>query len=111
MKVLVTGVGGFIGFHVSKYLLERGDTVVGLDNLKAFHLNDSKKPLGSRVDRHTHIGRGHIGTDTFARLLRDARFRDIPMLLETPKSGDRSPSSLAADPMDLENLTVLRRLR
>ena len=93
------------------HVFEQFDSIIGLDILKAFHLNDSKKPLGSRVDRHTHIGRGHIGTDAFARLLRDARFRNIPMLLETPKSEDLPPSSVAADTMDLENLAVLRRLR
>ena len=87
------------------------EAVVGLDRLKLFHLNDSKQPLGSRVDRHETIGRGYIGTEPFGRLLRDERFRDLPMVLETPKSGRGAPSSLEADPMDVQNLTLLRQLR
>jgi len=58
---------------------------VGIVNVGAFHLNDSKKPLGSRVDRHEHIGDGAIGLDAFRFLLNDERFRRIPKLLETPK--------------------------
>ena len=87
------------------------DMAIGLDRLKLFHLNDSKKPLGSRVDRHAHIGQGYIGIEPFSSLLRDARFQDLPMILETPKSGDTRPSSVEADFMDLENLALLRRLR
>ncbi len=58
--------------------------VIGLGNLKAFHLNDSKKPLGSRVDRHENIGEGHIGIDLFKWLMNDDRFSKLPGLLETP---------------------------
>lgn len=63
---------------------ERFGDVIGFDNLKAFHLNDSKKPYGSRVDRHEHIGKGHLGLDPFRWLLNDACFADVPGLLETP---------------------------
>ena len=87
------------------------DAVVGLGRLRVFHLNDSKKPLGSRVDRHTHIGQGCIGVEPFARLLHDDRFQGLPMLLETPKADTRSPSSIEPDPMDLQNLAVLRQPR
>ena len=66
--------------------------LVGFDRLKAFHLNDSKKPLGSRVDRHEHIGQGCLGLEPFRRLVNDRRFRDVPMMLETPKEEGRSPS-------------------
>ena len=59
---------------------------VGIENVGAFHLNDSKKHLGSRVDRHEHIGKGQIGLDAFAFLLNDPRFSRIPKLLETPKT-------------------------
>lgn len=80
------------------------DEIIGLERLKLFHLNDSKKGLGSRVDRHEHLGRGHIGEAAFARIVRDPRFADLPMILETPKSdGDN-------DEMDSVNLGVLRRL-
>lgn len=60
------------------------DRTVGLGYLKAFHINDSKKPLGSRVDRHESIGRGCIGIDFFKRLMADPRFDDMPLILETP---------------------------
>lgn len=80
------------------------DTTFGLDRIKAVHVNDSLKPLGSRVDRHAHIGEGLIGLDAFRHLLNDERFQEIPMYLETPK-GDR-------DGLDLDetNLAVLRNL-
>ena len=60
------------------------DRCVGLAHLEAFHLNDSKKPLGSRVDRHAVIGEGSIGLSPFKRLLRDKRFATLPGYLETP---------------------------
>jgi deoxyribonuclease IV len=75
---------------------------VGLDKVRFFHLNDSKKDLGSRVDRHEHIGQGSIGLAGFKNLLNDKRFAGLPMTLETPK-GD----NLAED---LENLQLLRSL-
>ena len=64
------------------------DRTVGLDRIEVFHLNDSKKPLGSRVDRHEHIGQGQIGLDAFRFIMRDRRFRKIPKVLETPKGKD-----------------------
>ena len=80
------------------------DRVVGLKRLKAFHVNDSKKPLGSRVDRHAHIGKGCLGIEPFRLLVNDARFRKHPMILETPKEeGDISD-------MDTVNLATLRGL-
>ncbi len=84
--------------------------LVGFDRLKAFHLNDSKKPLGSRVDRHEHIGQGHLGLEAFRRLLNDRRFRSLPMLLETPKGEGKASGPIAVDPMDERNLTTLRNL-
>ncbi len=60
------------------------DSVVGLNYLKAIHLNDTKKPLGSRVDRHESIGLGLLGMDFFRRFMQDSRFNDIPIILETP---------------------------
>jgi deoxyribonuclease IV len=86
------------------------DEIVGLKRLKLFHLNDSKKPCRSRVDRHEHIGRGCIGLEAFARLLRDPRFADMAMLLETPKSPSKRTSVDVADPLDRMNLATLRRL-
>jgi deoxyribonuclease IV len=84
--------------------------LVGFERLKAFHLNDSKKPLGSRVDRHEHIGQGHLGLEPFRRLVNDRRFRDLPMLLETPKGEGKASGPITVDPMDERNLNLLRRL-
>ena len=86
------------------------DESVGLDRLRALHLNDSKTPLGSRVDRHTHIGSGHVGLSAFRRLLTDPRLEDLPMVLETPKTRSARTAAIEPDPMDLENLRTLREL-
>ena len=84
--------------------------LVGFDRLKVFHLNDSKRPLGSRVDRHEHIGDGCLGLEPFRRILNDPRFRHLPMLLETPKTEGRGPNIVAVDPLDERNLNTLRAL-
>jgi deoxyribonuclease IV len=75
---------------------------VGLENVAAFHLNDSKKPLGSRVDRHEHIGEGEIGLDAFRFILNDPRFKRIPKVLETPKPVETES--------DRKNMATLRSL-
>lgn len=80
------------------------DKTVGVDKVRAFHLNDSKKGLGSRVDRHEHIGEGHLGLSPFRHLLNDRRFRRVPMYMETPK-GQRKGVEL-----DVINLATLRGL-
>lgn len=85
------------------------DRLVGLDRLRVFHLNDSLRPFGSRVDRHTHIGQGTLGLAPFARLLHDRRFADLPMLLETPKR-ESSRNGVALDEDDVRNLKVLKEL-
>jgi deoxyribonuclease IV len=69
-------------------VMRKADDVLGLANVKAFHLNDSKMPLGSHVDRHENIGQGQMGVKGFAPLLRDKRFREAPMVLETPLAED-----------------------
>jgi deoxyribonuclease-4 len=83
--------------------MEAFDRTIGLGRLKAVHLNDSKGELGSRKDRHEHIGQGHIGLAGFRQLLNDPRMERLPGLLETPKSDDLHE--------DRQNLTVLRALR
>lgn len=80
------------------------DQVIGLTRLKAFHLNDSVREQGSRVDRHAHIGEGCLGLEPFRHLLNDRRFRNVPMYLETPK-GTRDGEDL-----DVINLRTLRSL-
>ena len=77
------GQGSNVGneFWHLRYII---DEVVGRNYLCAIHLNDSKKPLGSRVDRHDSIGKGLIGIDFFRRFMQDSRFNDMPVILETP---------------------------
>lgn len=76
---------------------------IGTSRLRALHLNDSKKPLDCRVDRHEHIGRGEIGEAAFARLLHDPRVAGLPMVIETEEGPDRQ--------MQRVNLELLRKLR
>jgi len=78
------------------------DDLIGLERVEVIHLNDAKGDLGSRLDRHEHIGRGTMGLEPFRMLLNDDRFSDLPMLLETPKRPGRND--------DEENLRVLRAL-
>lgn len=78
------------------------DRQIGVERLALIHANDSKKPLGSRVDRHEHVGRGMIGRDGFAALMGDARLLGIPRIIETPPGEDHSD--------DLRNLGLLREL-
>ena len=87
------------GYHD---VMNEFDRIVGLGLVRAFHINDCKKDLGCRVDRHEHIGKGFLGVDAFRWLMNDSRFDGIPMLLETPKGDDCAE--------DLENLAVLRGL-
>jgi deoxyribonuclease-4 len=84
--------------------------LVGFERLKVFHLNDSKKPLGSRVDRHEHIGQGCLGLEPFRRIVNDRRFRGLPMLLETPKAEGKAKGLIEVDPLDQQNLDTLRQL-
>lgn len=84
--------------------------LIGFERLKVFHMNDSKKPLGSRVDRHTHIGEGYLGLEAFRRIVNDPRFRRLPMLLETPKTETRAAGVIQVDPLDKKNLDALRAL-
>jgi len=75
---------------------------VGVKEVVAFHLNDSKTDLGSRVDRHEHIGKGKIGLQGFRHIVNDSRLRKCPGCLETPKSDDLHE--------DVQNLATLRSL-
>jgi deoxyribonuclease-4 len=86
--------------------------VVGFDRLQVMHANDSKRPCGSRVDRHEHIGDGCLGLEPFRRILHDPRFAGLPMLIETEKSiSAERPHRIQLDPYDTRNLETLRRLR
>ncbi|MHA1241902.1 MAG: TIM barrel protein, partial [Promethearchaeota archaeon] len=78
------------------------DDIIGLKYLFAFHLNDTEKELGSRVDRHTHIGQGKIGKEPFGFLVNDERFKNHPGIIETPKGKDMKE--------DIMNLATLRSL-
>src|SRR5262249_42853557 len=81
---------------------DRFKRIVGVSRLKVFHGNDSKRPCGSRVDRHEHIGQGCLGLEPFRRLMHDPRFEGLPILIETEKSENlQKPRVIAADPLDL----------
>lgn len=81
------------------------DRIIGLERIGAFHANDCKRDLGSKVDRHQHIGRGKLGTEPFRLLLHDPRFRHLPFIIETPKhDGERSD-------WDVTNIELMKKLR
>jgi deoxyribonuclease-4 len=86
--------------------------IVGFDRLRVLHGNDSKRPCGSRVDRHEHIGEGCLGLEPFRRLFADSRLKGLPILIETEKSpAPQKPTAIVVDPLDMKNLDTLRRLR
>lgn len=84
------------------HTMKEFDEIIGIEKLKCFHMNDSKKELGSKVDRHDHIGKGFIGLDGFRNLMNDARLEKIPKILETPKGKEQFE--------DLENIKTLKSL-
>jgi deoxyribonuclease-4 len=95
------------GYDIATYegyrdTMDQFDALIGLERLQCFHFNDSRKGLGSRVDRHEHIGQGMLGLNPFRFILNDPRFATVPKILETPK-GDN-------DEMDAVNLGILRGL-
>jgi deoxyribonuclease-4 len=85
-----------------KKVIKEFDDIIGLERLKCFHMNDSKKPLGSRVDRHEHIGKGFIGLEGFRNIMNEKKLTKVPKILETPKGKNQLE--------DLENLKVLKSL-
>ncbi len=85
-----------------KKVFREFDEVIGLEYLKAFHLNDCKKELGSRVDRHEHIGKGFIGLEGFRYIMNEKKFNKIPKVLETPKGAEMLE--------DVENMNILKGL-
>lgn len=85
-----------------EHTMEEFQSVVGMGYLVAVHINDSKKALGSRVDRHEHIGKGHVGLEGFRALMNDSRIAAIPKILETPKSEDMHE--------DVKNMDILKSL-
>jgi deoxyribonuclease-4 len=85
-----------------EHCFEAFDAIIGIDRLVAFHVNDSKRACGSRIDRHEHIGQGQIGLEGFRLLMNDARFEHVPKILETPKGIEMLE--------DIENMRILRGL-
>ena len=85
-----------------KKVIKDFDEIIGLEKLKCFHMNDSKKDLGSRRDRHEHIGKGFIGKEGFSNIMNDKRLKQIPKILETPKGKEMKE--------DLKNIAVLKKL-
>ncbi|NIQ18353.1 MAG: hypothetical protein GTN43_06150 [Candidatus Aenigmarchaeota archaeon] len=101
--------------------MELFESIVGLDRLMVLHLNDSKGDIGSRIDRHTHIGKGEIGSNPFGFIMRDKRFEHLPKIIETPKvlTGPKvlqgtkvlqGPKTLGDQGMDRRNLEILRKM-
>lgn len=84
------------------HVMKEFDRIVGLDRLACFHVNDCKKGLGSRIDRHEHIGMGALGQLPFRLLMNDKRFENVPKIIETPKDKDMKN--------DRRNLAVLRKM-
>jgi len=84
-----------------KKTLEEFEKYIGLDNLKVIHLNDSKFPLGSRKDRHMHIGKGYIGLEGFKVLVNHKYLKNLPFILETPKHDEKD---------DLKNINLVKSL-
>lgn len=82
-------------------LVGRVDRLFGMENIRCWHLNDSREKKGARKDRHQHIGAGEIGMEPFGRIVTDARWADVPCILETPKE----------EQGDMKNLSLLRKLR
>ena len=99
---LTSGVG-------CRKVISELDDIVGLDQVKVLHLNDSKVPLGKRVDRHTHIGHGHVSLDAFKVLVNHARFKAVAKILETPK--EVAPNGTDWDTVNLQTLKSLLRRR
>ncbi len=89
----------------AKAVFQEYDSVVGFDNLQCFHLNDSKEPIGSRKDRHEHIGKGFVGKGGFVYIVNEVRFRSLPMILET----DKKPTPKGT-PMDVVNIRRLKKM-
>ncbi|HVP07569.1 MAG TPA: deoxyribonuclease IV [Candidatus Acidoferrum sp.] len=85
-----------------KKTMKSFEDIVGLEKLKVIHMNDSKRELGSRIDRHEHIGKGQIGLEGFRNFVNDRKLAKIPMVIETPKEDDLKE--------DIENLKILRSL-
>jgi len=83
-------------------MLDEIEELVGLNRIKLIHLNDARGELGSRHDRHDHIGRGSIGTEGMKRIVNNPRLRDLPFILETPKENEKS---------DIRNLNIVRKFR
>lgn len=88
-------------------LVDELDRVIGVARVRCIHMNDSKRELGSRVDRHEHIGKGKIGKQGFAHFINDPRWHGLPMILETPKGEDGRGTDL--DKVNLKRLRALNR--
>ena len=94
----------FRGRKYSKFI-KQIESTIGRERIKVLHVNDSKKALGSRVDRHDHIGHGLIGLEGFKPFVRDEFFSSIPKILETPK--EKATDGRDWDQINMETLRSL----
>ncbi|MBO8130199.1 MAG: deoxyribonuclease IV [Candidatus Marinimicrobia bacterium] len=92
-----------VSFKGYKDTWTKFDDILGLERLKVFHLNDSKKELGSRIDRHCNLGDGYLGWETFYKIINDERFKELPMILETPGGDENYAKEIAILKKALKN--------
>ena len=99
--------GGYDIVNDLESVLEEFDKIIGLDQIAAFHINDSKNPLGAAKDRHENFGKGYLGSDALMQVIRDSRFEAIPKILETPYIKDPENPKKSTPPYK-EEIAMLR---
>lgn len=101
---------GYDLVHDYERVMDKFDRILGLDQIAAFHINDSKNPCGAHKDRHENFGKGHIGADALMQVIRDPRFEGIPKILETPYIKDPENPKKSTPPYKEEIAQILHQL-
>lgn len=101
---------GYDLVHDYERVMDKFDRILGLDQIAAFHINDSKNPCGAHKDRHENFGKGHIGADALMQVIRDPRFEGIPKILETPYIKDPENPKKSTPPYKEEIAQILQQL-
>ena len=102
--------GGYDIVNDLENVLEEFDKIIGLDQIAAFHINDSKNPLGAAKDRHENFGKGYLGSDALMQVIRDSRFEAIPKILETPYIKDPENPKKSTPPYKEEIAWIKKQL-